>query len=94
MICYVKSFSHLVILCEEKGEAPLSLNSQPNWQPRGGQHFRYLVLPLVGFLVIAFVWIGMDKLALMLGTIWLILGIAFLFFRTKGFKKLSPHLDV
>lgn len=79
---------------KKKGEAPLSLNSLPNWLPSGAQHFRYLALPLLGFAVIVFVWMGMDRFALMLGTIWLIIGIIFLFFRTKGFKKLPPHLDV
>jgi putrescine importer len=78
---------------KKKGEAPLNLNSISNWLPTGVHHFRYLLLPLLAFLVIAFVWFNMDRYALFLGTIWLIIGIVFLSFRTNGFKKLPPHLE-
>lgn len=78
---------------KKKGEGPLSQGSPPNWLPTGKHHLRYFFLPLLGFAVIAFVWFGMDRLALLLGTIWLVIGTAFLFLRTNGFKKLPPHLD-
>jgi len=78
---------------KRKGEAPLSLNYQTNWKPTGWHHFRYLALPLLGFIVIAYVWSGMDRLALVLGTVWLIGGIIFLAARTNGFKKLPPQLE-
>ncbi|MEM1505249.1 APC family permease [Domibacillus sp. 8LH] len=77
---------------KKKGESPLKLGSQPNWLPTGLQHIQYFVLPLLGFLVIAYIWFGMDRLALLLGTVWLAIGIAFLFSRTNGFKKLPPSL--
>lgn len=78
---------------KKKGEAPLQLSEQPNWKPSGFYHLRYLALPALGFAVIVYVWSGMDRLALLLGTIWLVVGIAFLFGRTNGFKKLPPQLD-
>ncbi|PFN98693.1 hypothetical protein COJ85_20160 [Bacillus sp. AFS076308] len=78
---------------KKKGEAPLSLGYSPNWLPTGKYHFRYFILPLLGFSIIAYVWFGMDRLALLIGTIWLIIGFVFLFFRTNGFKKLPPHLE-
>lgn len=79
---------------KKKGEAPLKLGSTANWLPTGWQHFRYFVIPLVGFSVIAYVWSGMDRTAMLLGTIWLLIGILFLAYRTKGFKKLPPQLDM
>ncbi|WP_066056771.1 APC family permease [Robertmurraya korlensis] len=78
---------------KKKGEAPLHLHEQANWKPFGIYHLRYMALPALGFVVIAYVWSGMDKLAFLLGTVWLIIGIAFLYFRTNGFKKLPPQLE-
>ncbi len=78
---------------KKKGEAPLHLFEQVNWKPFGIYHLRYLVLPALGFAVIAYVWSGMDKFAFLLGTVWLIIGIAFLYFRTNGFKQLPPQLE-
>lgn len=79
---------------KKKGEAPLSLGSTPNWIPTGKYHFRYFFLPLLGFAVILYVWFGMDRLAILLGCIWLFIGIVFLYFRTNGFKKLPPQLEL
>ncbi len=80
---------------KKKGEAPLSLahNHAGSWSPTGKYHLRYFVLPFLGFAVIAYVWYGMDRLALLIGTIWLVIGITFLLIRTNGFKKLPPHLE-
>ncbi len=77
---------------KRKGQGPLHLSSETEWVPKGRHHVRYLFIPLLGFLVIIYVWIGMDKLALLLGSMWLIGGFIFLFFRTNRFKDLPPHL--
>ncbi|MGJ7920828.1 APC family permease [Neobacillus sp. LXY-4] len=79
---------------KKKGEAPLSLGSTSNWKPTGLSHFRYFALPLLAFAVIVYVAINMDKLALLIGSVWLGAGIVYLFVKTKGFRKLPPHLDV
>ncbi|GEN35215.1 APC family permease [Aneurinibacillus danicus] len=79
---------------KKKGESPLKLGSTPNWRPTGIRHLRYFVLPIIGLLVILYVWISMDKLALLLGTLWLVVGIVYLSIKTKGFRKLPPHLDL
>ncbi|WP_027094663.1 APC family permease [Cohnella thermotolerans] len=79
---------------KKKGEAPLRLGSEPNWMPRGARHIRYAFLPFLGFLVIVYVWISMDRLALLIGTCWLIAGLVFLGVKTKGFRKLPPHLEL
>ncbi|MCO7174872.1 APC family permease [Sporolactobacillus kofuensis] len=44
------------------------------------QYFRYLVMPLIGFLIIGFVWWNLDSLAKTLGFSWLAIGIIYLIF--------------
>jgi putrescine importer len=79
---------------KKQGHSPLKLGDQPNWMPSGLGHLRYTLLPFIGFLIILAIFISMDKLALILGTCWLIIGIIFLAIKTKGFKKLPPKLDL
>lgn len=77
---------------KKKGESLSGDHEGKKIRPSGWQHLRFLVLPLMGFAVIACVWISMDRSALLIGTIWLIIGIIFLTFKTKGFRKLPPEL--
>ncbi|MEK4668027.1 APC family permease [Niallia sp. FSL R7-0271] len=77
----------------KKKREGLKLNSSQIWKPTGWNHLQFFVLPALGFAVIVYVWAGMDRLALLLGTVWLVLGIFFLYKRTSGFKTLPPQLD-
>lgn len=43
-------------------------------------YFKYLVMPLIGFLIIGFVWWNLDSLAKTLGFSWLAIGIVYLIF--------------
>lgn len=79
---------------KKKGESSLETGSIPNWKPTGISHLRYLLLPLIGFLIIIYVWISMDKLAQIIGTSWLVIGIVYLSIKTKGFRKLPPQLEL
>ncbi|WP_027415017.1 APC family permease [Aneurinibacillus terranovensis] len=79
---------------KKKGRSPLSEGDQANWKPTGWRNIRYLLIPILGFVTIVYVWLSMDHLALIIGTIWLILGTVFLAIKTKGFRKLPPHLDL
>ncbi|MEH7336128.1 APC family permease [Neobacillus drentensis] len=79
---------------KKKGESSIKLGSIPNWKPSGISHFRYLVLPIIGFLIILYVWISMDRLAQIIGTSWLVIGIVYLAIKTKGFRKLPPQLEL
>ena len=42
------------------------------------QYFKHLVLPLIGFIVIGYVWLNLDPLAKQLGFVWLGIGIIYL----------------
>lgn len=77
---------------KKKGEALREDAEGQKVKPTGLQHIRFFILPLMGFAVIVYVWISMDRLALLVGTLWLILGVLFLAFKTKGFRKLPPEL--
>jgi putrescine importer len=79
---------------KKKGEAPEKFGSTPNWKPTSKGHIRYLLLPLIGFAVIAYVWSSMNRLALIIGSIWFVIGFVYLITKTKGFRNLPPHLDI
>lgn len=56
--------------------------------------FNFLILPLVGLVIIGFVWFGLAPEAKQLGFIWMAIGIVYLAVMTKGFKKVPPALEV
>lgn len=58
---------------------------------RGGQRsgwsiLKYLVLPVIGMLVCAVLWVNIDSSAKILGLAWLALGAIYLGFISKGFR--------
>ncbi|OSS42581.1 Putrescine importer [Desulfurella amilsii] len=56
--------------------------------------FKYLILPIIGFIIIFYVWLSLDKDAKILGFTWLILGIIYGAIVSKGYKKVPPALKV
>jgi putrescine importer len=52
----------------------------------GRDAVRYLVLPGLGMIVSAVLWVSVDNAAKILGVIWLVIGILYLAFSTKGFR--------
>ena len=64
-------------------------------QPAGAAgHLRYLAVPLLGAAAIVYVWLSMDRLALIIGTAWLAAGIAYIVVKSRGFRSLPPHLEL
>ncbi len=60
---------------------------------RGFVNFiRYVVSPLIGFGVIAFIWSGFDRLTYIIGFTWLAIGIVFGAVKSKGYKEVPPAL--
>jgi amino acid transporter len=55
--------------------------------------FLYLLFPLVGFGVCAFVWSGFDKTTLIAGFSWIFVGALVGFIKSKGYKKSGPTID-
>lgn len=56
------------------------------------QYFKHLILPLIGFIIIGYVWFSLDPLSKQLGFIWLGIGIVYLIL-LKVFKK-DTSLDL
>ncbi|MGW8428441.1 APC family permease [Peribacillus simplex] len=53
----------------------------------------YLICPLLGLAFLAVMWYNINKIALVLGLSWNILGFLFLIYITKAFKKPAPTLS-
>jgi putrescine importer len=51
------------------------------------------ILPLIGFLVCILIWISLPVPAKIIGGIWLVIGIIYLFFKTSGFKQKPVMID-
>lgn len=79
---------------KKKGNSPEKLGEAPHWVPSGKYHLRYFVAPLMGLFILAWVFSSMDKTALTVGTIFLVIGIIVEAIVTKGWKKLPPQLDL
>jgi len=61
---------------------------------RSGKNFIfYLVFPLIGFSIIAFVWSGFDRNTFIAGFIWMALGIILGFVKSKGYRDVPPTLE-
>jgi len=54
----------------------------------------YVVLPLIGLIIIAFVWASLNPDAKTLGLIWLGVGLVILSIVSRGFRKVPPALQV
>jgi len=55
--------------------------------------FSDAIIPLLGFLVCFFIWISLPAPAKIVGGIWLITGLIFLFIKTRGLKQKPVDLD-
>jgi len=53
-----------------------------------------LVLPLIGFLLTAWLWTSLSGTALVIGLCWLGVGFIWLLAITRGFRRPTPVLDL
>jgi len=54
--------------------------------------FQYVVFPLIGFGVIAYVWSGFDKMTFIVGFSWLVIGVVIGAIKSKGYKEVPAAL--
>lgn len=59
----------------------------------GKELLQYLIMPGIGLAVSVFLWINIDASAKLLGGAWLLLGIVYLAFKTKGFRVLPKEME-
>lgn len=64
-------------------------------RPSGEKHdfLSDAILPVLGFLVCFFIWISLPIPAKIMGGIWLLTGLIYLFIKTGGFKKKPMMID-
>ena len=55
---------------------------------------RYLILPLIGFILTVWLWTSLSALTLKVGLIWLAVGFLWLLWMTRGFRRPTPVMDI
>lgn len=55
--------------------------------------FRYGVLPGLGFVLTAWLWFSLSGFALTVGLVWIGLGLVYLAFLTRGFRRQPPEVE-
>jgi len=53
-----------------------------------------LIPPILGFIICLFIWIHLSNLALIAGSIWMICGIAYGAWKTRGFREDLVNFDI
>ena len=61
-------------------------------QRQGNAVILNLVLPILAFVVCLGIWVSLSRFALLLGAIWVGLGLVYLSFLTRGFKRTLTEL--
>ena len=61
---------------------------------KGFDIFRYLIAPIIGAIFTFMIWINLDKNSMILGFIWFAVGVIYLAFATKFFKKLPAEMKL
>jgi amino acid transporter len=56
------------------------------WRHERSRNLSGLVVPALGFLICAFIWVHLSRPALVLGAIWMVTGISYGAVRTRGFR--------
>ena len=51
----------------------------------------YVVIPSLGFASVFLMWLEIDEMALKLGLAWAVLGVAYLAYKTRGFRYPAPQ---
>jgi putrescine importer len=61
---------------------------------RGAHVVLNLILPMVAFLVCFAIWINLSRFSFRLGALWMIAGLLYLGFLTRGFRKTLTELRI
>ena len=73
----------------------VNLASLTHYYIRGADRSLWqLIPPVLGFLICLFIWIHLSKLAMIAGSIWMLAGIAYGAFKTRGFRSDLVNFDV
>src|ERR1700761_5797824 len=56
------------------------------WWRGESRTLSHLLVPVLGFVICGFIWIHLSRAAMVLGAVWMVTGIAYGAFRTRGFR--------
>jgi amino acid transporter len=73
----------------------VNLASLTHYYIRGADRTLWqLIPPVLGFFICLFIWIHLSNLAMVVGSIWMIAGIAYGTWKTRGFQSSLVNFDV
>jgi amino acid transporter len=55
--------------------------------------FKYVILPLIGFLIILYVWLGLGKITFIVGFSWTFIGVVLGAIKSKGYKVVPKGFE-
>ncbi|MBQ6586966.1 MAG: APC family permease [Coriobacteriales bacterium] len=64
------------------------------YKKKTGNVVRHLILPLLGFIIVGFVWFGLDSLSKIMGISWIIIGVVYYLVLTKVIHKGDDDLTL
>lgn len=65
-----------------------------HWRHERNKNLNGLIVPVLGFLICAFIWVHLSRPALVLGAVWMAAGITYGAFRTRGFRSELVSFEV
>ncbi len=60
----------------------------------GRDLLKYGLVPAIGFLLTVWLWFSLSASAFAVGSIWLVIGVAYLVVLTRGFRRPPPQVDL
>ena len=64
------------------------------WLHAETKTFSNLAVPFLGFTICGFIWLNLSHTALVLGTIWMSVGIVYGAIKTRGFRGQLVNFDL
>jgi hypothetical protein len=64
------------------------------WREQKVRSPQKLAIPALGFLVCGFIWFHLSRSALVLGAAWMLVGIAYGAWRTRGFRNVPVSFEI
>jgi putrescine importer len=64
------------------------------WWRGASRTWSHLLVPVLGFLICGFIWLHLNRAAMILGAVWMIAGITYGAIRTRGFRSELVRFEI
>ncbi|HKD48092.1 MAG TPA: APC family permease [Rhizomicrobium sp.] len=64
------------------------------WWRGNNRTWSNLLVPVLGFVICGFIWLHLSRTAMILGAVWMLIGIAYGAYRTRGFRAELVRFDL